>query len=64
VFSVLYLGQVSCHTFRQSKKWEKISCFKINFKKLLSLQLINFTGYYIVKSGVDMNMLATTKCLL
>jgi len=64
VFPVLYLCQVSCQTFMQIKKWEKISCFKRNFEKILSLQLINITGYYVVKLGVDMNMLATTKCLL
>lgn len=61
---VLYLGQVSCQTFMQIKKWEKISCFERNFEKILSLQLMDISGYYVVKSRIDMNMLGTMKCLL
>jgi len=44
----------------QIKKWEKICCFKRNYEKILSLQLMNITVYYVVKSGIDMNILATT----
>jgi len=48
----------------QIKKWEKISCFERNFEKILSLQLMDISGYYVVKSRIDMNMLGTMKCLL